>query len=194
MIEKKKEEKGQGFGIAGFVIAIVSIFLGPIGLITGLIAVILCIVQLKKNSNGLAIAGLVISIIAILISVAMIILFAALIMYEVPSISDQIEDNTKCFVAVQNLKINQENTCKEENITHLEISLLGDAPTLKGIAFFNEGILIEKSYDLPTTMNNKTYEIEDGLLNSISVSPIVEYEGEERVCQLIGSYVQLRSC
>jgi hypothetical protein len=46
-----KKNDTTGFGIAGFVVSIVSLFLGPFAIISGLIALILCIVQLKKNEN-----------------------------------------------------------------------------------------------------------------------------------------------
>jgi uncharacterized membrane protein len=59
------------FGIAGFIISIISIifaiFIPILGLILGIVGLILCIIQLKKEKNGLAIAGLIINILAIAI-------------------------------------------------------------------------------------------------------------------------------
>tara|TARA_Y100000310_G_scaffold341719_1_gene441775 strand:+ start:1011 stop:1637 length:627 start_codon:yes stop_codon:yes gene_type:complete len=72
-IVSKKE--GSGLGIAGFILAIISLFLGSIGLITGIIALIFCIIQLKRKKTGLAIAGLIISIIAIILGIVSLVFF-----------------------------------------------------------------------------------------------------------------------
>lgn len=71
---------GKGFGITGFILSLLSIIslflsLGLISslvssifaLIFGILGLIFCIIQLKKERTGLAIAGLVISIIGIAI-------------------------------------------------------------------------------------------------------------------------------
>jgi hypothetical protein len=79
-------EKKSGktwFGIAGFAIALIGllfIFWSPIlSLILGIIGLILCIVQFKQKKTGIAIAGLIISIIAIIIGLLYII--SALIVF-----------------------------------------------------------------------------------------------------------------
>jgi len=65
------KKAGSGLGIAGFILAIISLFLGAFGLITGIIALIFCIIQIKKKKTGLAIAGLIISIIAIIFGIVL---------------------------------------------------------------------------------------------------------------------------
>lgn len=63
------ENKTNGIGIAGFVLSIVAIFLGWIpvfGWIIWLLGLILSAVGVFKTPKGLAIAGLVISLIGLL--------------------------------------------------------------------------------------------------------------------------------
>jgi len=72
-VAPKKE--GSGWGIVGFILALLSLFLGAFGLITGIIALIFCIVQLKRRRTGLAIAGLFISIIAIILGIVSLVIF-----------------------------------------------------------------------------------------------------------------------
>ncbi|MGN1060554.1 MAG: zinc-ribbon domain-containing protein [Candidatus Coproplasma sp.] len=66
------ERKVNGFGIAGFVIALLSLWLGTFYCIAPIVGLVLSIVGMsmskKCNScNGLAIAGLVISIISLVV-------------------------------------------------------------------------------------------------------------------------------
>jgi len=74
-----------GFGIVGFVLSLFGliILISPIlissilwklilsifGIIIGIIGIIFCIIQLKKGKNKLAIAGLVINIIILVLSI-----------------------------------------------------------------------------------------------------------------------------
>jgi len=80
------------FGIVGFVLSLVA-FLGLyinlfMGLIIGILALIFCIIQFKKGKTGLAIAGLVLSII-IIVWVLVIILLGILAMQAVEGAIDQ---------------------------------------------------------------------------------------------------------
>lgn len=66
----KKEEVRKGFGIAGFVLslcAVIFFWIPFVGFILAILGIIFSAIQMKKNSTGLAIAGLILGIIGILI-------------------------------------------------------------------------------------------------------------------------------
>lgn len=64
-------KKTNGFGIAGFVIGLLSLVLGVYFCITSVIGIVFSIIGIKKATqcsvNGLAVAGLVISILSLVI-------------------------------------------------------------------------------------------------------------------------------
>ena len=68
IINKKNLPFSKGWGIAGFILGLISIFIGVLGLIPGILGLIFCIMQFKKGRTGLAIAGLILSIIGIVVS------------------------------------------------------------------------------------------------------------------------------
>ena len=69
------KNKSNGFGIAGMVLGIISIlvswvvFVGVVGAICGLLAIIFAVKQRKTNSNSIATAGLATGIIGLTLSV-----------------------------------------------------------------------------------------------------------------------------
>ncbi len=68
IIVQQTEKKSNGIGTAGFILALLSLFLGWIpvlGWIMWLLGLILSAVGMTKKPKGLAIAGLVISLIGI---------------------------------------------------------------------------------------------------------------------------------
>jgi hypothetical protein len=70
IVIQNAEKKGNGMGVAGFVLALIALFLGwvPIlGWILWLLGLIFSIVGMFKKPKGLAIAGLVISLIGIIL-------------------------------------------------------------------------------------------------------------------------------
>lgn len=70
IIINQPENKTNGMGIAGFIIALVSIFLGwiPIlGWIMWLLGLIFSIIGVLRTPRGLAIAGIVISVIGLIL-------------------------------------------------------------------------------------------------------------------------------
>jgi hypothetical protein len=70
VIINQTDKKSNGVGTSGFVLAIIAIFLGwvPIlGWITWLLGLILSFAGVFKQPRGLAIAGLVISLIGIIL-------------------------------------------------------------------------------------------------------------------------------
>ncbi len=73
VIINQTESKSNGVGVAGFVLALLAIFLGWIpvlGWILWLLGLVLSIVGMFKQPKGLAIAVLVISLIGIILLIA----------------------------------------------------------------------------------------------------------------------------
>lgn len=78
IIIKQDEKKSNGIGTAGFVLALIALFLGWIpvlGWIIWLLGLILSFVGVFKTPKGLSIAGLVISLIGIIL---LIVVFGAI--------------------------------------------------------------------------------------------------------------------
>ena len=72
MADKKS---GEGLGITGFTLGILSIALaGWIGLLIAILGFIFCVVQQKRNKTSLGKAGIILNIIGFVISLAFIIL------------------------------------------------------------------------------------------------------------------------
>ena len=70
IIINQTEKKSNGVGTAGFVLALIAVFLGwvpVLGWIIWLLGLILSFVGVFKQPKGLAIAGLVISLIGIIL-------------------------------------------------------------------------------------------------------------------------------
>jgi len=70
VIINQTEKKSNGVGTAGFVLALIAVFLGwvpVLGWIIWLLGLILSFVGVFKHPKGLAIAGLVISLIGIIL-------------------------------------------------------------------------------------------------------------------------------
>ena len=70
IIIKQEEKKTNGIGTAGFVLALIALFLGwipIIGWIIWVLGLIFSIVGLFKSPRGLSIAGLIISLIGIIL-------------------------------------------------------------------------------------------------------------------------------
>jgi len=70
IIINQQETKSNGIGVAGFVLAIIALFLGWIpvlGWILWILGLILSIVGMTRKPKGLSIAGLVISLIGIIL-------------------------------------------------------------------------------------------------------------------------------
>ena len=73
VIINQVEKKSNGIGTAGFVLALIAIFLGwvpVLGWILWLLGLIFSFVGVFKTPKGLAIAGLVISLIGIILLIA----------------------------------------------------------------------------------------------------------------------------
>ena len=79
IIVNQQENKSNGTGVAGFVLALIALFLGWIpvlGWILWLLGLILSFVGIFKKPKGLAIAGLVISLLGFIL---LIFVFAGLV-------------------------------------------------------------------------------------------------------------------
>jgi hypothetical protein len=69
-----KKQIGEGFGISGFIYSILSIlFSGFVGLFFAIPSLVLCIYQQKHQPTKIGKAGLILSILAIILSIAWII-------------------------------------------------------------------------------------------------------------------------
>jgi len=69
MGDKKPKRTGDGIGIAGFILGVLSIvMMGIFGLILSIIGGIFCIIQQKNNSTKLGKAGLVLNSIGFIFS------------------------------------------------------------------------------------------------------------------------------
>ncbi len=66
----QQQSNSNGAGVAGFVLAILAIFLGwipVVGWLLWLLGLILSFIGIFKKPNGLAIAGLIISLLALIL-------------------------------------------------------------------------------------------------------------------------------
>lgn len=76
----EKEKLGDGLGISGFTLGILSIiFAGWMGLLIAVIGGIFCFVQQKKKKIKIAKVGLVLNIIGFIISLAFILLYSTVL-------------------------------------------------------------------------------------------------------------------
>lgn len=118
-----KNRKGNGFGIAGFVLGLVSVLMFGMGFVLAVLGLIFSIIQLKRNKNGLAIAGLVLSIIGLfglLFIIATTIIWSA----TVPLLKDSISEGSDCLDAVASISLDSssENTCRVRDMVRLTIN------------------------------------------------------------------------
>ncbi len=68
------KENNNEFGIAGFTLSIVAIIsAGGMGLILSILSFIFCTIQQKRSANNFAKTGIILSIIAFVLSIAWII-------------------------------------------------------------------------------------------------------------------------
>ena len=140
IIPKKEDSR---LGIAGFILAIVSLFLGFFGLITGIIALIFCIIQLKRKRTGLAIAGLVISIIAIIFGIISLVIFLFAI-----KLFKGMEETASVAIFYSDLQSEINNAWKSLNS---EIDFEMDLPSeINRICFvdFSSDITVQSDYNL----------------------------------------------
>ncbi len=78
IVINQTEKQSNGIGTAGFVLAIIAIFLGWIpvlGWIIWLLGLIFSFVGIFKKPKGLAIAGLVISLIGVILLIVVLVQF-----------------------------------------------------------------------------------------------------------------------
>jgi len=104
MVKKKVEKKSydkKSLGISGFILGIISlsiiplfllmIFLGPwtIGIITGIVGFVFCLIQQKKKKTRLGKIGIILNLIGVLISTASLMV---IIKYILPIIQEQMQN------------------------------------------------------------------------------------------------------
>ena len=89
MVEKKEEKKhlGEGIGIAGFTLGVLSIiFSGWIGIIIGIIGFIFCYSQQKNNPTKLGRIGIILNVIGFVASIIFLIVY---VKYLGPALAQQ---------------------------------------------------------------------------------------------------------
>ncbi len=71
---KKSKKIGEGLGIAGFTLGVLSIILaGVMGVFVSIVGFIFCIVQQRKNPTKLAKVGIILNVIGFVLSLVLII-------------------------------------------------------------------------------------------------------------------------
>ena len=69
------DKKGEGLGISGFTLGVMSIILaGWLGGLIAIVGFVFCMIQQKRNKTRLGKAGIILNVIGFVISVAFIIL------------------------------------------------------------------------------------------------------------------------
>lgn len=74
IVQQPKESNGNGIGTAGFVLALIAVFLGwvpALGWILWVLGLVFSSIGVSKQPRGLAIAGLVISLIGLILIIAL---------------------------------------------------------------------------------------------------------------------------
>ena len=79
MAKQINNQTGNGFGISGFVLGILSVLIGwivpVIGLVTSILGIVFSVKQNKDSPNGLATAGLITSILGLVLTILFWILY-----------------------------------------------------------------------------------------------------------------------
>ena len=76
----EKESLGDGLGISGFTLGILSIiFAGWIGMMIAIVGGIFCFIQQKKKKMRIAKIGLILNVIGFIVSVAFVFLYSTVI-------------------------------------------------------------------------------------------------------------------
>lgn len=75
-----KESVGDGLGISGFTLGVLSIvFAGVLGIIIAIVGGIFCFVQQKNKKMKIAKIGLILNIIGFVVSIAFLLLYSTVI-------------------------------------------------------------------------------------------------------------------
>jgi hypothetical protein len=72
----EKKSIGEGLGIAGFTLGILSIILaGGLGIGIAIVGFILCMVQQKKNPTKMGKAGLILNVIGVVVGIVFLVVY-----------------------------------------------------------------------------------------------------------------------
>lgn len=210
MGEEEKEvnqpqKDGNGFGIAGFVLGLLSILLFWIWFLGGVIAIlglVFSIIQLRKKKTGLAIAGLVLSIIGILLPLILVVAVTIIWALIIPGIDDQLSQSTNCFDAVSQMAIVDDGTtCVTEN-GELNLKIrrgFKDFDLSKiSVLISSQGNSQKKdlSSNLPSPGSEATFKITDigyPTIDKIQIAPVIATSEGEKACDISGT-LQPVSC
>ncbi len=106
-MENKSENK---LGLLGFILSLLAIplvFVFGLGMILAIVAIILCIIQLTRKPTGLAIAGLVIGIIALIVLPIIAIGIISVIGFQLAS-NEQLIENQQITTELNGITFTQE--------------------------------------------------------------------------------------
>ena len=75
-MEEKKRNIGEGLGIAGFTLGVLSISLaGGLGIFISIVGFTFCMIQQKKNPKKLAKAGIILNIIGFIVGIIFLVFY-----------------------------------------------------------------------------------------------------------------------
>lgn len=79
-MKEGKKEVGEGIGIAGFTLGVISIILaGGMGLVLSIVGLIFCLVQQKNQPTKLGKAGIILNFIGLILSAVFLMVFFGVI-------------------------------------------------------------------------------------------------------------------
>ncbi|MAH48363.1 hypothetical protein CMI37_21240 [Candidatus Pacearchaeota archaeon] len=175
----------HGFGIAGFVITLVSIVIGIfIPFVNGLsiLGLIFSIIQMKKHRTGLAIAGLVLGIIGVLLFVSQIAVF-----FIWSSVIPDIKENSRiggmeCLDAISTMAIG--SACKDDQGIRITLSKSFGDFKAEQVRFIVGGNYVDK--DVKEEEFLVTYsELGVSSAESVEMAPIIS----SKVCDVSDSEI-----
>lgn len=201
MVEEEKEvnqpkEYGNGFGIAGFILGLLSVlliwFFSP-AWILAILGLIFSIIQLKKKKTGLAVAGLVLSIIGIILPLILVAAVTLIWAVVIPQMQEDLESSSSmvCFDASALISVVDDGTtCLADNgVLNVKVTRGAGEFDLSrlDISLSHEGNSRTKKVtsNLPSPGSESIFQLTDlGLpsVSAVSVAAVVMTSEGEKIC------------
>jgi hypothetical protein len=167
-------QSSNGFGIAGFVISLVSLVFGffiPLVFGLSILSLIFSIIQMKKHRTGLAIAGLVLSIIGIILLVMQI---AVVFIWSstMTDIKEELASGTECLDAVSSIGI--ASACKDGSSLNVKLMVGSRNPSSEVIFILDNGFRLKKLISDGGDERMFVLDANANIGDSLSISPLVE--------------------